>query len=447
MTRASAWSRALELNARTPPSRNRYVDFLRALSITAVITGHWIIAAPWIRDGRLQLDHMLAVQPWTQWLTLLFQVMPVFFLVGGYSNAASWEAAQRTGTSYGRWVAGRARRLIGPIVPLILVWAAMAFVFRRFGVSYEMIRHGSILALVPMWFLAVYLLVVLLVPVSHAAWRRYGLWSFWVLVALAVVADVLRFHDGHRPLVGWVNYVFVWGAVHQLGYLWREGRLAGPARALPWLVLGAVAWILMVRYGPYPMSMVGVPGDEVSNTSPPDVLLLAFALAQVGLVLALEPPMRRWLDRPRVWAATVLVNGTIMTVYLWHLTVLALLVGLAALLGGVGLHLEPGTLNWWLARIPWMIVLAAGLAALLPLVGRFERSPPLPDDFRPSILRVLLGAALVSAGIAFLALDGIAAAGAIGVRGVIVGGTVVGAWMLGAIGTSLAHRPGAPSAS
>ena len=298
-----------------------------------------------------------------------------------------------------------------------------------------------------MWFLAVYLLVVLLVPVSHAAWRRYGLWSFWVLVALAVVADVLRFHDGHRPLVGWLNYVFVWGAVHQLGYLWREGRLAGPARALPWLVLGAVAWILMVRYGPYPMSMVGVPGDEVSNTSPPDVLLLAFALAQVGLVLALEPPMRRWLDRPRVWAATVLVNGTIMTVYLWHLTVLALLVGLAALLGGVGLHLEPGTLNWWLARIPWMIVLAAGLAALLPLVGRFERSPPLPDDFRPSILRVLLGAALVSAGIAFLALDGIAAAGAIGVRGVIVGGTVVGAWMLGAIGTSLAHRPGAPSAS
>jgi len=134
-----------------------------------------------------------------------------------------------------------------------------------------------------------------------------------------------------------------------------------------------------------------------------------------------------------------------MTLYLWHLTVLALLVGLAALLGGVGLHLEPGTLNWWLARIPWMIVLAAGLAALLPLIGRFERSPPLPEDFQPSTLRVLLGAALASAGIAFLALDGIAAAGAIGVRGVIVGGTIVGAWMLGAIGTSLARRAGASS--
>jgi hypothetical protein len=431
----SAWSRALALAEQTQSSRNRYVDFLRALSIGAVILGHWIIAAPWIEGDKLRLDHMLAVQPSTQWLTLLFQVMPVFFLVGGYSNAASWDAARRSGTPYGRWVAGRARRLIGPIIPLILIWAAMAFVFRRFGVSYEMIRHASILALVPMWFLAVYLLVVLLVPVTRAAWHRYGTRSLWVLVALAVAVDVLRFHDGHRPALGWINYLFVWGAVHQLGYLWRDGRLAGARRALPWLAGGALAWILLARFGPYPLSMVGVPGEPVSNTTPPSLLLLAFAAAQVGLVLALEGPMRRWLDGTRAWAATVLVNGTIMTVYLWHLTVLALLVGLAMLAGGFGLHLVPGTAEWWLARVPWLLVMAAGLGLLIPLVGRFERSAPLPREFRPSTLRVLTGATLASAGIAFLALDGIAAAGALGVRGVVVGGTILGAWMLGAIGT------------
>ena len=431
----SAWSRALQLAAETPPSRNRYVDFLRALSIAAVIFGHWLIAAPWLRDGELRLDHMLAVQPWTQWLTLLFQVMPVFFLVGGYSNAASWEAARREGTPYGTWVAGRARRLVGPIVPLVLTWAAMAFVFRRFGVSFEMIQHGSILALVPMWFLAVYLLVVLLVPVTHAAWRRFGLWSFWTPAALVVLFDVLRFHDGHRPGLAWINYLFVWTAVHQLGYLWREGGLAGPRRALPWFATGALAWLLLVSFGPYPRSMVGVPGDAVSNTTPPDLLLLAFGVAQVGLVLALEGPMRRWLAGQRAWAATVLVNATIMTVYLWHLTVLALLIGLAMVLGGIGLHHVPGTAQWWLARLPWFAVLAAGLGLLLPLVGRFERSPPLPEGFTPSTLRVLAGAVLASGGIAFLALDGIAAAGNLGVRGVVVGGLLAGAWLLGAIGT------------
>lgn len=254
-------------------------------------------------------------------------------------------------------------------------------------------------------------------------------------MALAVVFDGLRFHDGHRPAVAWVNYLFVWVAVHQLGYLWRDGRLAGARQALLWLFGGAAAWVLLTQFGPYPISMVGVPGDAISNTTPPDLLLLVFGMAQVGLVLALEGPMRRWLDSPRAWAATVLVNGTIMTVYLWHLTVLALLIGLAMLLGGIGLHHEPGTSQWWLARVPWFAVLVTGLGLLIPMVGRFERSSPLPEDFSPSTARVLVGAALVSAGIAFLALDGIAAAGAVGVRGVVVSGLIVGAWMIGAIGT------------
>jgi hypothetical protein len=286
-----------------------------------------------------------------------------------------------------------------------------------------------------MWFLAVYLLVVLLVPITHAAWRRAGLWSLCVPVVLALVFDWLRFHDGHRPSIAWINYLFVWVAVHQLGYLWRDGRLAGPRNALPWLAGGVLAWAILTQYGPYPISMVGVPGDAVSNTTPPDLLLLVFGMAQVGLVLATEGPMRRWLAGPRAWAATVLVNGTIMTVYLWHLTVLALLIGLAMLLGGIGLHHEPGSLQWWLARLPWFAALMASLGLLMPLVGRFERSTPLPSDFSPSTARVLAGAALASAGIAFLALDGIAAAGAVSVRGIVVGGLIVGAWLIGAIGT------------
>ena len=38
------WSMASELAEKTPAERNRYVDFLRSVSILAVITGHWMIA-------------------------------------------------------------------------------------------------------------------------------------------------------------------------------------------------------------------------------------------------------------------------------------------------------------------------------------------------------------------------------------------------------------------
>ena len=37
--RRTAWSRARDMALKAPPSRNRYVDFLRAVSIAAVVVG------------------------------------------------------------------------------------------------------------------------------------------------------------------------------------------------------------------------------------------------------------------------------------------------------------------------------------------------------------------------------------------------------------------------
>ena len=100
----STWTRALEVARNTPDSRNRYVDFLRAVSILAVVFGHWLMAAPQMVDGELSVEHLLVVAPWTQVATWVLQVMPVFFVVGGYANAASWESASRAGTGYPAWL-------------------------------------------------------------------------------------------------------------------------------------------------------------------------------------------------------------------------------------------------------------------------------------------------------------------------------------------------------
>ena len=76
----------------------------------------------------------------------------------------------------------------------------------------------------------------------------------------------------------------------------------------------------MVYWGPYPISMVSVPGEDVSNTLPPKFAMLALGVTQMGILLALESPVQRWLSRLGPWTATLLVNGMIMTIYLWHLT-------------------------------------------------------------------------------------------------------------------------------
>lgn len=89
------WRLAKELAAKTPEERNRYVDFLRSVSIMVVIIGHWLIATAWYQDGQLTSGALLKDEPQVQWLTWLFQVMPIFFIVGGYSNAVSLESARR----------------------------------------------------------------------------------------------------------------------------------------------------------------------------------------------------------------------------------------------------------------------------------------------------------------------------------------------------------------
>lgn len=78
---------------------------------------------------------------------------------------------------------------------------------------------------------------------------------------------------------------------------------------------------------------------------------LVLGIVQVELVLALEPLSRRMLDSVRIWTATVLMNGMIVTVYLWHLTAFVLVMTFVRIaLGGVGLDSMPGTTEWWLSR-------------------------------------------------------------------------------------------------
>jgi fucose 4-O-acetylase-like acetyltransferase len=407
------WARAAALAAATPESRNRYVDFLRAVSICAVVLGHWLMAAPWIDDGSIRISSMLEHQQWTRWMTWAFQVMPVFFLVGGYSNGISWESAQRKGKSYGDWLQTRLQRLAGPVLPLIAAWILLAAVSQQFGVQNEMAKVASQMALIPIWFLAVYIIVVLLVPLSHEAWRRYGFKSFWVLVIAAVIDDVLFFAADFQ-IVGWLNYAFVWLAVHQLGYAWREGYMAGARQGLTWVAGGALVLLGLITLGPYPVSMVSVPGQEVSNTLPPKISMLALGIVQCGLLLSVESPMRAWLAKANPWTAVVLVNGMIMTVFLWHLTASTLAIGGALLFDDIGLNITPGTGAWWLLRPAW---LAVYLVALMPFAlgfGRFENSSA-GDRQLPS-WRLVFGSVLICAGLALLALDGVAGQGWLGLR-------------------------------
>lgn len=440
---AGIWRRALWMADRTPAARNRFVDLLRALSIGAVVFGHWLISAPYFANGSPAYEHVLDLAPWSRWLTWLFQVMPVFFFVGGYSNGVSWESAKRNNLGFREWFGARTRRLIGPVLPLLLAWGLMVAVAHSNGVSDAMIRIGSKVALVPVWFLAVYIVVVAMVPLTYAAWRRWGFHSVLAPVVGAVFVDIAFFAGGLRAL-GWLNYLFVWLTVHQLGYAWREGRLTGPKSGATLFGAGMVALVALTQIGPYPLSLVGVPSDEISNTLPPKLPLLALAAAQIGLVLILEAPARRWLQRRFPWALTIAVNGMIMTVFLWHSTVMILLVGLAFWVTPSILAPYPDTPGWWMARPLWMTVYAIATLPFLIAFSRFERPSSSAPKSTATVGLQLFGCAVACLGLAMLALDGIGGPGWLGLRWVpmllpLVGAGLAGFGPLGRLGRGLSR--------
>jgi hypothetical protein len=403
------------------------------MSMLVVTVGHWLAAAPYFDStDTLTTSHVLTVVPWTAWLTWILQVMPIFFMVGGYANGVSWRAARRDNKSYAAWLEGRLRRLVWPILPLLAVWVPIVAIEYARGVRPELISYGSEVAFIPIWFLAVYIGIVLIVPAVEAAWTRFGMRSFWALTAAAVAVDVMYFAAGLHWL-GFANYLFVWGAITVLGYAWLEERFSDRRTLLVGAALGFAVLLLLVHIGPYPVSMIGVPDDPISNTTPPKVTLIALAIMQGGLLLAAQAPARRWLAGHAAWTATVAMNGNIMTLFIWHLTATTLVVLAAYLAGGFGLRLEPGSSEWWWSRFPW---LAANVVALIPLVmvfGRFER-PRATGGAPAPAWRYVLGAIMTGVGLALLSAQGV---GGYGIFGLNVWGLALALMGIGLIASRI----------
>ncbi|MFI2456527.1 acyltransferase [Streptomyces sp. NPDC019539] len=370
-------SRVRTLAEATPDTRDRYVDLLRVVSLGTVVLGHWLMAAV-TADG---VGNLLAVVPELQLLTWALQIMPVFFFVGGFSHALSYRSLRRRhpaddGVSlYAAFLRARLRRLLRPTMVFVLVWGAAALLVQLLGGGGGLTGVSLRLVTQPLWFIGIYLAMVAFTPPLLRLHERYGWGAFGALVAGAVLVDVLRFALG-VPFVEFLNFAFVWLAVHQLGFLRADGRLRLPSALAATGLAGAA---LLVAAGPYPLSMVGMPGEKVSNMAPPTLALLCHGLWLVGAVELLRGRGARLVARPRVWRTVVAANGVAMTAFLWHLTAMLGVYG-ALLATGVTLP-EPASAAWW-AQTPLRIAAAALLTAVLVAAFRgFEQ--PSPASVRP----------------------------------------------------------------
>lgn len=355
----------------TPASRDRAVDFLRALSIVIVVLWHWVFSiTQWNEDGSLGMPNPIGDIPGLWLATWVLQIMPVFFFVGGFANLASLEAVERRGGGTGAFIAGRLRRLGKPVAVFVAVWFVGDLVARLMLPDHPGVTHWGMVVFVPLWFLGVYTGVVLLAPFTARLHRSGRELTIVAMASALVVAELVRVRSGLGAL-GLVTSALVWLFVHQLGYFWRDGTLVDGSSRRRWALVvgGLAALIVLTNLGVYPQSMVSLQGES-SNMFPTTPCIAALAVFQLGIVLLLRVRIERWLTGRRAWTATVAVNAVAMTVFTWHMTALVGAIGIYQLLGyELGTRADAG---WWWQRPLWLVLPGLVLAVLVATFARFE---------------------------------------------------------------------------
>lgn len=413
--------------------RNRYVDLLRVLAIGGVVYGHWLLVSITYSRGQLSGVDAIGYVSWGPWVTWAFQVMPVFFLVGGYVNARSWPSHRARGETWTVWVRDRALALLWPTAVFVAVGVLAASAALLAGVPGAEVGEAGWLVALQLWFLPVYLLLAALTPALLAAHHRWGLRVPVVMAAAAALVSA-GVTGAHLPVIGYANYLFVWGSAHQWGFAWQDGALTRRRwRPLAMIAGGAALLACLLAWAPFKVDMVGS-----GNTNPPSVALLAFAIAQSGLALAAEPAGARLLLRPGLWRWVRRLNATVMTLYLWQFVPVIIV---AIICYPAGLLPQPaiGSAQWWALRPVWFALLTVVLAALTVLVMRAER--PLlklpaavgpPGPWSPAIL--LAGLAATGLALTRLAIAGIAPGGRLPLL-------VLGAFATGLLATFCTGHP------
>lgn len=372
-------------------TRDRFIDVVRVVAILAVVLQHWALPTMQFHDGQIIVGNALQ-SPGAQAITWLTQVMPLFFFAGGAANLASFRGRASS------WLAVRLGRLSFPVLAVCALWIPLPYFLAMLGTPAGPVGEATSWVARVLWFLPVYLLCVVLTPFLARLDGRRTVLVLGGLVAAAVVVDVARMTVAEP--IGYLNFVFVWLAVHQVGIMYANGQLRflTPIRAAGCAVVAYALLALMTFAGPYPVLMLGIPGPAPSNQAPPTLAILVLSAGLLSLAFALRPAILRLSQKPRVRAVVDVVSPRMMTLYLWHMTALMVGAGIVVVALRFGTPVGLG-LGWWLSLPVWIGLLAALTVPMVRVFGRLEqvRMPRTPSAVGP--LRVSVAAALIGAGL------------------------------------------------
>ncbi|MEE9205727.1 MAG: acyltransferase family protein [Acidimicrobiia bacterium] len=347
--------------------RDVFLDVLRVAAVLIVVAGHWVTTAVIWEEGQIAGENALSVIPQSHLATWLLQVMPLLFFVGGFANARS--LAHHSG-KYLAYLRTRLMRLLAPTVAFMAVWLVVGIVAEALPLPEpNVVERAADVAALPLWFLGLYVIVVALAPPLRRLHEHLGWWVPIFFIVGAAAVDVLVHGLGYDA-IGVANYALVWLLPHQLGFFYADGQLERVSRRVVGTLAaaGLLGLVVAVTVGGYPVSMIGVPGENRWNTDPPSLPLVALTMWLIGLALLAQPGIRSWALRRRRLVKRL--NGITLTLYLWHVSALAIAAAVVYPLGFP--RADTGSALWWATRPLWLAALVPVLLLLVYGFRRFE---------------------------------------------------------------------------
>ncbi len=354
--------------------RNRAIDFYRVVAMLFVAVGHWLalVAVTDGTTGEVIGGNAVEFVPGLGWISWVMQVMPLFFVVGGFSSAMSLDSHNRKGGNAPDWIAARLRRMLPPAVVLAATWlviVALGYLAGQVTIVGLALQAGA----VPLWFLANYTIDTALAPFVLPRFRKNPMLVGGALVSAFGFFELLRIAD--VPALPQVNWVLGWLIFQVMGMAWRDGMLPTGGTLLAAAgTMWAATLALVLSGGPWTVTMVNVAGIENSPTNPPTLSLMTFGAAYSLTAVAAAPKISAALAaRPKTWAAVVGANTVAMSVYLWHMTAAVIVSAAMHFTIGLPTHIV-GSLDWWLFKIPTILLSTLVLAPIVLAVSKVERN-------------------------------------------------------------------------
>lgn len=385
------------------PGRDGTIDAIRTACLLVVVVLHALMVGIENSHGSLVTSVAMDGQPWFAPLTWALQVMPLFFIAGGFASLSQWRQMQSRGEHWTTYVVARTRRLVIPAVAMIAISATGIAIARAAGLSDELAAEAGHRIAQPLWFLAVYIGASALVPAMARLHRLAPKRTVAALSAAIVAVDLTRIVTGIDG-IGYANLLFVWLFAQQLGFFARSWRsdLHRASRRTPavTLVAALTAIVTLMATGLWST-------DLIANLNPPTILLALLAVVHLCALRLAKPTLDRAFAHPAASRLVRIANPRAMTVYLWHMPLIMALIGV---LWAAEIPMpEPHSAAWWATRVPWLVSIALVLIPATAVLQRFERIATALPAPEPVASHAALASVIdAAAGVTLVLLAGVA---------------------------------------